>query len=167
MVTELDQRFEQVTLNVITAMGNLLNFDNAEDQQKILSEIFAVSLDQLEAEISFLLSNDSVPKGSTSSMTSIKEWLNWLKLRHRSRAFNSFTKVINYTTVVPVTSCSCGWAFAKLSHVKSKLRPTMTQDRLQNLMPLYVKQDLAASVNVDAVIDVFKTMVPSERRFVL
>jgi hypothetical protein len=36
----------------------------------------------------------------------------------------------------------------------------MAQDRLQKLMPLYVEQDLATSVNVDAIIDEFKTMVP-------
>jgi translation initiation factor 6 (eIF-6) len=51
MVTELDQRFKQETLNVITAMGNLLNLDIAKDQQKNLSEIFAVSVDELDAEI--------------------------------------------------------------------------------------------------------------------
>jgi hypothetical protein len=33
------------------------------------------------------------------------------------------------------------------------------QDRLQNLMLLYVEQDLVASVNVDPVIDKFKSMV--------
>jgi hypothetical protein len=52
-VTKLDQRFKQETLN-ITAMGKLFNMDIAKDQQKILSETFAVSLDKLEAEIRLL-----------------------------------------------------------------------------------------------------------------
>jgi hypothetical protein len=43
----------------------------------------------------------------------------------------------------------------------------MTQDHPQNLMLLYVEQDLAASVNVNAVIDEFKTMVPFQRQFIL
>jgi hypothetical protein len=34
-------------------------------------------------------------------------------------------------------------------------------------MLLYAEQDLAASVNVDAVIDEFKTMVPFEQQFIL
>jgi hypothetical protein len=133
MVTELNQRFKQETLNVITAIGNLLNFDITKDQQKILSETFAVSLDELEAEVRLLRSNGSVPKGSTSSVTSIKEWLNRLNLCDITRTFNSFTKVIQNFTVVPTTSCSCERAFSKLSHAKSELHSTMTQDHLQTV----------------------------------
>jgi hypothetical protein len=157
MVTELDQRFKQESINVITAMVNPLNLEIAKDQQKLLSETFAVFLD-----LRLLRSDDSVPKGSTSSVTLIKEWLCWLKLCDRSRTFNLFTMVIQDFTAVPVTSCSCERAISELSHVKSKLRSTMTQDLLQNLMLLYVEQDLAASVNVDTVTDEFKTMVPFE-----
>jgi outer membrane protein assembly factor BamD (BamD/ComL family) len=75
--------------------------------------------------------------------------------------------VIQDFTVVPVTTYSWDRAFSKLSHVKSKLHSTMMQDRLQNLMLLYVEYDLAASVNVEDIIDEFKTMVPFERWFVL
>jgi hypothetical protein len=51
MGTEIDQRFKQETLNVATAKGNFLNLDIAKDQQKNLSQTFADSLDELEAEI--------------------------------------------------------------------------------------------------------------------
>jgi uncharacterized protein YejL (UPF0352 family) len=42
------------TKSFLTAIGNLLNFDIEKNQQKILSETFAVSLDELEAEIRLL-----------------------------------------------------------------------------------------------------------------
>jgi hypothetical protein len=45
-------------------MGKHLNLDIAKDQQKILSETFVVSQDELEAEIRVLRSDDSAPKGS-------------------------------------------------------------------------------------------------------
>ncbi|XP_022163424.1 uncharacterized protein LOC111028934, partial [Myzus persicae] len=58
--------------------------------------------------------------------------------------------------VIPVTSCTCERSFSKLTLVKSKLRSTMKQERLNALMVLTVEQEMAVNVDADAVIDDFK-----------
>jgi len=69
--------------------------------------------------------------------------------------------------IIPVISCGCERSFSKFTIVKSKLRSTMTQDRLNALLFLFVEQELNSSGNIDSVIDEFKNVIPVERRLVL
>lgn len=66
-----------------------------------------------------------------------------------------------------VTSCSCERTFSKLSIVKTKLRSTMKQERLDGLLTMFIEQELAYNINVDEVIETFKTLTPIERRMEL
>ncbi|KAF0774066.1 zinc finger MYM-type protein 1-like [Aphis craccivora] len=68
---------------------------------------------------------------------------------------------------IPVTSCSCERAFSKLSLIKTKLRSTMHQDRLDGLLTMSIEQKLAYNINIDKVIEQFKILIPFERRMVL
>lgn len=70
-------------------------------------------------------------------------------------------KVLKGFSVIPsVTSASCERVFSKLTHVKTKLRTTMTQKRLDNLMLPYMEPKMAKNIDIDDVIDEFKKMVP-------
>lgn len=64
---------------------------------------------------------------------------------------------------ISVTSCNCERSFSKLSIVKSKLRTTMKQERLNSLMLLSVEQEFAMRVDAVEVIDNFKTKVDYKR----
>jgi len=67
-----------------------------------------------------------------------------------------FTKMLEEFCVLPVTSCSCERFFSKMVIVKSKLRSTTTQDRLEYLMLPYVEQDMVVhSICMD---DVFRDL---------
>lgn len=68
---------------------------------------------------------------------------------------------------MPVTSCTSERTFSKLSIIKSKLRSTMCQDRLENLMIPFVEQELAANARICDVIDNFKNSVAFDRRMTL
>ena len=69
--------------------------------------------------------------------------------------------------VIPVTSCSCERSFSKLSIVKSKLRNTMTQNRLEALLLMFVEQELLSELDYDNIIDEFKNIIPHNRRLIL
>lgn len=43
----------------------------------------------------------------------------------------------------------------------------MTHDRLDGLLTLFIEQELAYNVNVDEVIETFKTLIPVSRRMEL
>lgn len=81
-----------------------------------------------------------------SSTTTIDYGLDWLKELKRLKIFYCFAEVLMKFLIIPVTSCSCERSFSKLAIVKSKLRNTMTQNRLEGLLLMFVEQDLLAKI---------------------
>jgi len=105
----------------------------------------------------------NIPKETTNE--SVFLWLDWLKDSGRYNIFNCFFKILQMFSIIPVTSCSCERVFSKLNIVKSKLRNTMAQDRLESLILLFTEQEMASNVEVDLVINEFSNL--SNRRMLL
>ncbi|KAF0758032.1 zinc finger MYM-type protein 1-like [Aphis craccivora] len=83
---------------------------------------------------------------------------------NRNVLFNNFSIILKKFPVIPVTSCKCERSFSKLTQVKSKLRTSMVQERLNSLMLIAIEQEIAVHINVDAVIDDFENKVDYKRR---
>ena len=64
--------------------------------------------------------------------------------------------------LLPVTSASVERANSALSHVKSALRSTMTNIRLNGLLLLSVHQDIP--VNRERIVDIFARRYPTSMR---
>jgi len=96
-------------------------------------------------------------------------WISWLTEidSGRETIFNNIFKTLKTFVTIPVTSCSCERTFSKFSLVKTKLRSTMQQDRLDGLLTIVMEQKLAYNTNVDDVIKQFKILTTSDRRMVL
>ncbi|CAH2315264.1 zinc finger MYM-type 1-like [Pelobates cultripes] len=78
LITGIDQRFEQESCDIVTAVGKLLNLEIPKGDIQILANKFKVSVDELEAEAKLLREYDGpTPKGCTTN--TIKEWLDWFK----------------------------------------------------------------------------------------
>jgi len=58
-----------------------------------------------------------------------------------------------YLCTIPTTSVSCERSFSKLKLIKSRLRSTMAQNRLESLILISCEKDLTNSINVDEAID--------------
>lgn len=54
---------------------------------------------------------------------------------------------------IPATSVSSERSFSKVKLVKNRLRSTICQDRLENLLLLTCEKDLADKINIQKVID--------------
>lgn len=54
---------------------------------------------------------------------------------------------------IPMASCFCERTFSKLSLIKTKLRSTMHQDRLDGLLSTEIEQKLAYNIDIDDVIE--------------
>lgn len=61
------------------------------------------------------------------------EWIKWITCFDRQNIFLSVFKASKLFATIPVMSCTCERTFSKLSIVKSKLRSTMSQERLDGL----------------------------------
>ena len=97
----------------------------------------------------------------------LHQWIDFLNSNNRTCIFLHFYKVIVLFTTIPVTTCSCERAFSKLTIVKTKLRSTMTQERLDAFMFLFIEQQMTTNINYDEVIEEFKMMIPTKRRLEL
>lgn len=64
-------------------------------------------------------------------------------------------KLYSIMITVPVTSAECERAFSKLALIKSKLRTTCGQQRLEKLLLFSVERDIAQRVNVEKIVDRF------------
>ncbi|CAH2218555.1 Hypothetical predicted protein [Pelobates cultripes] len=64
LITGTDQRFEQESCDIVTAVGKLLNLEIPKCDLEILANKFKVSVDELEAEGKLLREYDGpTPKG--------------------------------------------------------------------------------------------------------
>lgn len=93
--------------------------------------------------------------------------IKWLADSGRDTIFQKIYKVLKEFVTVPVTSCSCERTFSKLSFIKTKLRSTMQQDRLDVLLTISIEQESAYNINIDDVIETFKILKPVNRRMEL
>jgi len=164
-VTSSDLRFQQETIKIINAVGNLLNLKLFKEEAAVLEEKFKISQDELMAEIRLLKADQTILTGN--SATTLSGWIQWIQENEKYKIYTAFNAAIQTFSVIPVTSCSCERAFSKQTHVKTKLRSTTKQDRLESLMLLYVEQELMANVEASEVIEEFKSIVPFQRRLLL
>jgi len=165
LISGINSRFKQDTICLINAVANIINLNITTEIATILEKFAKISSDTLIAEIKLLKNSTdkNIPKGTTNE--SVFLWLDWLKDSNRYNIFNCFFKILQMFSIIPVTSCSCERVFSKLNIVKSKLRNTMAQDRLESLILLFTEQEMASNVDIDLVINEFSNL--SNRRMLL
>lgn len=158
LISGIDERFSQETNEVIEAMSNLFTLTITSDDITVLSRTFQFPVEKLEAELTILQQDQTAPAKfeKTKTRLLVDNWIRWMSELNRGAMYSTFNMLLVEFTTIPVTSCSCERGFSKLVHVKSKLRVTMTQHRLDNLMLPYIEQALAKNVDIEAVIDDFK-----------
>lgn len=66
-----------------------------------------------------------------------------------------FTKLIRLVLTVPHTTCTAERSFSTLRRLKTYLRSTMTQSRLNALSILHIHSDVGKVLNLDPIIDEF------------
>ncbi|XP_025192029.1 protein FAM200B-like [Melanaphis sacchari] len=157
MISSISDRFKQETLELIKSVGNMLKLETNNEDTIIIASAFNLEFHGLESEIILLKKLENIPKGSNQK--ACEEWIQWLTNNNSDRTaiFNNFFKAIKSFVVIPVTSCSCERSFSKLSIVKSKLRSTMGQDRLDGLLTMFIEQDMAYNINVDELSNISKS----------
>lgn len=165
LLNGLNDRFNQETLKLILAVMNVLKLEPSQEDLLYLNNVFGIDSEQIQVEIMLLKNIPNIPSGTTSK--TLHQWIDFLNSNNRTSIFLHFYKVIVLFTTIPVTTCSCERAFSKLTIVKTKLRSTMTQERLDALMFLFIEQQMTTNINYDEVIEEFKVMIPTKRRLEL
>lgn len=166
MISALNIRFNQETIDIIKSVGMLLTLQISSDDINILTDAFDLDSKVLKTEIDLPKHTDGIPN---DGQMNIDKWIKWLTEPYSGREtiYFNFFKAFQIFMAILVTSCTCERTFSKLSIVKTKLRSTMKQERLDGLLTMFIEQELAYNINVDEVIETFKTLTPIERRMEL
>lgn len=111
----------------------LLNLQISGDDIDILIDTFNLDSKILKTENKILKHTDGIPN---DGQINIDKWIKCLTEPYSGRKtiYFNFFKALQIFMAIPVTSCTCKRTFSKLSIVKTKLRSTMKQERLNGLL---------------------------------
>ena len=75
------------------------------------------------------------------------------KRYHLIDAYPLLHKVYSIAVAIPISSCTAERSFSVLKRVKSRLRPTMIQDRLESLLLMSIEKNILSKLDIDVIID--------------
>ena len=120
-----------------------------------------IDLSKLAPQIA--VAKNMLSTASHHSATTTEEFL--VILSSMQAAFPDLYNLISASVTIPVTSATAEQSFSTLNRVKSYLRSTMAEDRLNNISILSIESELSRNIDYDKVIDKFSLM--NQRRLTL
>ena len=165
MIEQIEQRFSQETQNLLVSFSYLQpekllkhgEEQRAESSLQKLAQFYGMNGSALKTEYSLF------KESRRDCLQKCKTMLDVLQVLHQTglhRVYGELYQLYRLFVTLPVTTASCERSFSKLTIVKNKLRSTTAQDRLENLMILFVENDITTKLNYESVIDNFASMGP-------
>ncbi len=164
LLQAIDTRFNQPGYRAYCCLQNLLlqvfkEKDYSEEMKKVL-EIYGDDLSEANLADQFrtLVANFS---GEVSDITDVIKYLRNLSPAEKQLMYQVII-VTKLLLVMPATNSTSERSFSCMRRVKTYLRSTMTQQRLNNLMVLHVHKDHTDKLNLCEVANEFVSV--NERR---
>ena len=166
MLFEMKRRFSSSNMISMKGIDALTpSSENFLDEQTITE--FAneysslVTVDFITAEIANLKqmlkrTKDSDSEGCPASLLQFQCYVRRLR-----DAFSEVDKLLTIACTLPVSTASCERSFSTLRMVKSYLRTTMQNDRLQDLLVLGIHRSRASKLNFDDAVSRFSRKFPT------
>lgn len=155
MIAAFHTRFNQECRPYLTLLGKLQNRQSVQETDlDTVGTHFSLDTQLLKVDWDlFINDSDLTEKSPYKIIKEISE--------KRSRCYPELELFLIGLCTIPFSSASCERVFSKMSIVKSKLRTTMTEDRLRSLLLAYVEQETLSTVKKE---DVLKEFVKIGRR---
>ena len=154
----ITDRFDQPGYRVYRCLEDLLlkgaRGEICRDEIRFVKSIYGGDIDManLEAQLGMLGSN--CKEKEIASIHDIRECLQQFSGAERT-LLNEVVTVMKLLLVLPATNASSERSFSALRRIKSYLRSTMGQERLNHLMTLHVHNDSIDSVDLVEVANQF------------
>ena len=168
VTTELKSRFDKNDQDVLCALGDVvLNRSPDKNSYKIVSAHYGIDVDLLESEkkifLKFIEENEtkSVMSDADEDFIKVGTAADLVQTMHHydlDSVLPLFWKVSRILAVIPATSCSAERSFSALLRMKTYLRSTMGQDRLNNLAIINIERAASNRVlqlQMNEIIDTF------------
>lgn len=169
MVSSIESRFDKHSASVLKGLGYLepsrvgssdawTNISPAVDWFRADIDVDALQIEFLSLQTSTLLTNVLDKAKSEERKATFIEL--YRVLLHEPECYGQVLALMKIALTLPLTSSSAERAFSKLKLLKSRLRSTMGQERLQSLMLMSVESDVLRELNVDNLVATFADMAP-------
>ena len=149
----INNRFNQEELGVYASLkGVILHGIKSLDVKPYVSKIANVYGDDFDQPL--LLSKLLfLPKlVNNMEVKTVAEFAAWLKASPKRKLLGEIEKIVTSLLALPATNAVSERSFSVLRRVKTYLRSTMTQQRLNHLMLLHVHKDLTDALNAQSII---------------
>ena len=123
--------------NIIPGRVEQFTLENAVEITKIVRGISSANL---------LYSESQLLKDDIDNSTELTEHINKLKLI--SNGYPNATRIYRFLLTLPTTVASNERSFSKLKLVKTKLRSTLIDDKMERLIPCSAEKDLLENVSL-------------------
>ena len=154
LISQLESRFHQINLSAMRALHLIpknLGSLTREFQTDILTYYGEESIHYFEQEVRlwkcFWSQSEELPSTPHGTIKKVDE-----------NIFPLISKILKLLMLIPATSATVERTHSSLKFVKNYLPSTMSEDRMNALMLLYIHEDL--SLNYDQVIDDFARRNP-------
>lgn len=154
IVCGIEERFDQPGYKVYSNLEDLLvkavKKENYDEELKFVVEFYKddFNQDQLSMQLAVLSSN--ISSDSAQDLKSILQYLQNLSEAQRL-LLSEVCTLASLVIVMPATNAVSERSFSSLRRLKSYLRSTMTQTRLNNLMVLHVHSNLTDKLSLTEV----------------
>ena len=161
-VSSITERFEQPGFRIYLKIEQLLfkacSGKDYESELSFVCNFYGQDLNKadLESQLKVLrtLYDEKTESGDHPSIRSLKEVLQSLSPAQRG-IVSMVCKAFQLLLVIPATNSTSERSFSALRRIKSYLRNTMTQARLNHLMVLHYHQDLTDELDMKQVANDF------------
>ena len=157
IIQSIKQRFDQPGYRVYQCLESLIlkaaRKEDFSDELKSVTEVYGSDLDENNLQIQLQTFSANI-KENPKDIFEIRSYLNSLT-ETELVLLSEVVKVMKLILVMPATNASSERTFSAMRRVKSYLRSTMTQERLNHLMILHVHKELTDKLDLISVANEF------------
>ena len=168
LIGEISRRFDQKSLALPAAIEELLMKASNNTEESVISvpdkivEAYSrdVNIKKLERQLQMLPDLVSAYKTSLHvrllKITSVRTICDMLQsVPIAQEMFCEVHKLIRIYLTIPVTTATAERSFSALRRVKTYLRSTMSEERLNNAMLLHVHKDVSSNIDILKIAEMF------------
>ncbi|XP_068729066.1 zinc finger MYM-type protein 1-like [Montipora capricornis] len=157
VLAEIEARFGRNDQDVLSALGDITLSDSPAIRSfNLVSSYYSLDRDLLQADQRLFCQF----KKAHLEPKSLKTAADVIETLHANRLFEmvpEFSKVVSILAVSPATSCSAERSFSGLRRLKTYLRSTMGQSRLNSLAIISIERAYGNRVIVDSIDKIIDT----------
>ena len=165
LLLDLDKRIK--TYSKVDELFSFLRHTDVEGDVSLAGvvDFYSKDLEGLSAVENEWFQWRSLLKNLKVTHCSASEMLKLMLQNDFSTSFPNTYILLRHYLTLPVTNCTGERSFSHLKRIKSALRSTQAQERLNNLSLLNIKSDLLQKLDFSTVIDAFSSAKCRKRSF--